>query len=80
MRQLPQVRKEQAQVGFKLREGHLLSSIVTFGDRRTEAFGPLPKWRKTVSQRPSLRDLSALTRREAEDYLDRPAATQSAAA
>ena len=25
----------------------LLSSIVTFADRRTEAFGPLPKWRKT---------------------------------
>jgi hypothetical protein len=58
----------------------LLSSIVTFGDRRTEAFEPLPKWRKTVPQRPSLRDLIALTRREAKHYLDRPAATQPLAA
>jgi hypothetical protein len=47
----------------------LLSSVTTFQDCRTEAFGPLPKWRKQAPQRPSLRDLVRLTRQEAEAYL-----------
>ena len=58
----------------------LLSSICTFADRRTEAFGPLPKWRKTVPQRPSLRDLLRLTRREAKRYLSQAPAAQELAA
>lgn len=47
----------------------LLSSILSFGDRRCEAFGPLPKWRAVQPQRPSLRDLIHLTRREAKTFL-----------
>lgn len=58
----------------------LLSSISVFADRRTEAFGPLPKWRKTVPQRPSLRDLLRLTRQEAKGYLSRAPAAPALAA
>lgn len=58
----------------------LLTSIAAFGDRRTEAFGPLPKWRKQAPQRPSLRDLIGLTRREALRYLEQQRATQPLAA
>ena len=58
----------------------LLSSIITFQDRRTDAFGPLPKWRKAQPQRPSLRELIELTRCEAKTYLEAGAATQSLAA
>lgn len=58
----------------------LLSSIMTFKDRRTDAFGPLPKWRKVVPERPSIRELVALLSREAKPYLQRQAATQPLAA
>jgi hypothetical protein len=54
----------------------LLSSISTFEDRRTDAFGPLPKWRKTAPQRPSLRDLVNLAGREAKRYLEQKSAAQ----
>jgi len=58
----------------------LLSSIITFGDRRTEAFGPQPKWRHTLPVRPSLRDLLELTRREAKAYLEQRTMTYPLAA
>ena len=58
----------------------LLSSITTFGDQRTEAFGPLPKWRKVVPQRPSIRALIGLARREVKRYLKPNAAPRSLAA
>ena len=41
----------------------LLSGIKCFGDRRTEAFIPLPKWRRN-SKRPSCLDLVHLLRKE----------------
>jgi hypothetical protein len=43
----------------------LLSSIETFGDRRTDALDPLPAWRNDKPLRPSLRELIRLLRREA---------------
>jgi hypothetical protein len=58
----------------------LLSSISTFEDRRTEAFEPLPKWRTTVPERPSLRDLVTLTGREAKQYLQQRSTAQPLAA
>ncbi len=58
----------------------LLSSILTFEDRRTDAFGTLPKWRKVRPQRPSLRDLVRLTRQEAKPYLEQEVASQQLAA
>jgi hypothetical protein len=58
----------------------LLGSIITFGDQRTEAFGPLPKWRKTVPQRPSIRALIGLTRLEVKRYLKPEATAQPSAA
>jgi hypothetical protein len=45
----------------------LWSSIRVFGDRRTEAFDPLPAWRKTEPARPSTRDLIRLLQRQAAD-------------
>lgn len=58
----------------------LLSSISTFQDRRTGAFGALPKWRTAEPQRPSLRDLVALTCLEAKQYLAQRSAAQPLAA
>ena len=42
----------------------LLASMKAFGDKRTEAFGQLPRWRTVAPQRPSIRDLARLLRRE----------------
>jgi len=49
----------------------LLAQMQAFGDRRTEAFEPLPAWRKDHPLRPSLRDLIALLRNEAGTYIAR---------
>ena len=49
----------------------LLAQMQAFGDRRTEAFDPLPAWRKDHPLRPSLRDLIALLRNEAGAYIAR---------
>ena len=49
----------------------LLAQMQAFGDRRTEAFEPLPAWRKDHPLRPSLRDLIALLRNEAGAYIAR---------
>lgn len=46
----------------------LWSSIRIFGDRRTEAFEPLPAWRNTEPARPSTRDLLRLLQTEAANY------------
>jgi len=43
----------------------LWSSLCVFGDRRTEAFDPLPAWRRTPPARPSTRDLIRLLQRQA---------------
>jgi hypothetical protein len=43
----------------------LWSSIRLFGDRRTEAFEPLPAWRNTQPARPSTRDLIRLLQQQA---------------
>lgn len=45
----------------------LWSGIRVFGDRRTEAFDPLPAWRQTEPARPSTRDLVRLLQRQAAD-------------
>jgi hypothetical protein len=45
----------------------LWSAIRVFGDRRTEAFDPLPAWRKAQPARPSTRDLIRLLQRQAAD-------------
>ena len=42
----------------------LLASMKAFDDKRTEAFGQLPRWRTVAPQRPSIRDLSRLLQRE----------------
>lgn len=47
----------------------LLASLRVFEDQRTEAFAPLPAWRRQPPLRPSLRDLIALLRKEAADYV-----------
>ena len=47
----------------------LLVSLRVFDDQRTEAFEPLPAWRRQPPLRPSLRDLIALLRKEAADYV-----------
>ena len=47
----------------------LLAQMQAFGDRRTEAFEPLPAWRNDHPLRPSLRDLVALLRNEAGEYI-----------
>lgn len=47
----------------------LLVSLRVFEDQRTEAFEPLPAWRRQPSLRPSLRDLITLLRKEAADYV-----------
>jgi hypothetical protein len=44
----------------------LMASMRAFGDRRTEAFGPLPKWRTVAPLRPSIRDLVTRLRKEIE--------------
>ena len=46
----------------------VLASITVFGDRRTGAFAPLPKWRRDQPVRPSIGDLLALLRTEAKAY------------
>lgn len=47
----------------------LLVSLTVFDDRRTDAFPSLPAWRKHPPLRPSTRDLIALLRKEAADYV-----------
>lgn len=42
----------------------LWCSITVFGDRRTEAFGPLPRWRRQQPLRPSIQELLRLLRQE----------------
>ena len=42
----------------------LIASMKAFGDKRTEAFGQLPRWRTVAPQRPSIRDLVRLLRKE----------------
>ena len=51
----------------------LWSSILVFGDQRTAAFAPLPRWRKTPALRPSTRDLRRLLQQQAQDYQPRRA-------
>ena len=54
----------------------LLASVQTFGDKRTAAFASLPKWRNILPQRPSLRDLIRMLRKEwqeQKEQLARPA-------
>jgi hypothetical protein len=46
----------------------LWSSIKVFGDRRTEVFERLPRWRTDEPARPSTRDLIRLLRSRAADY------------
>jgi hypothetical protein len=46
----------------------LWSSIYLFGDRRTEAFAPLPRWRTDEPNRPSTRDLIRLLQQQAAEY------------
>ena len=48
----------------------LLASIKAFGDKRTDAFGPLPAWRKAHQRRPSINDLVNLLRKEARAETD----------
>jgi hypothetical protein len=43
----------------------LWSSLCVFADRRTDAFDPLPAWRRTPPARPSTRDLIRLWQRQA---------------
>jgi hypothetical protein len=50
----------------------LLTAMKVFEDRRTEAFEPLPAWRRHEPLRPSLRDLITLLRKEASGYVDHP--------
>ena len=45
----------------------LWSGIRVLGDRRTEAFDPLPAWRKAQPARPSTRDLIRLLQCQAAD-------------
>lgn len=45
----------------------LMSSMKVFDDKRTEDFRKLPKWRRIAPQRPSIRDLVELLRREIPD-------------
>jgi hypothetical protein len=40
-----------------------------FGDERTEAFEPLPDWRRDEPLGPSLRDMITLLRKEALEYV-----------
>jgi hypothetical protein len=47
----------------------LLVSLKVLDDQRTEAFEPLPAWRREPPLRPSLRDLITLLRKEAADYV-----------
>jgi hypothetical protein len=47
----------------------LIAQMQAFDDRRTPAFDPLPAWRKDHPLRPSLRDLIALLRKEAGEYV-----------
>ena len=42
---------------------------IVFDDQRTEAFAPLPAWRRQPPLRPSIRDLITLLRKEATDYV-----------
>ena len=42
----------------------LMSSMRAFADRRTDAFGQLPRWRTVAPLRPSIRDLTGLLRKE----------------
>jgi hypothetical protein len=54
----------------------LLASIQVFGDRRTDAFAPLPKWRRDRPLRPSTGDLIGLLRTEAKAYRNEAASLE----
>lgn len=51
----------------------LMSSMRAFDDKRTAAFDPLPKWRTVAPQRPSIRDLTRLLRKEVMEIGKLPA-------
>jgi hypothetical protein len=51
----------------------LWSNILVFGDRRTQAFESLPRWRNAEPARPSTRDLVRLLRQQAQNYRSRQA-------
>jgi hypothetical protein len=53
----------------------LWCSITVFGDQRTEAFGPLPRWRRQAPLRPSTQDLLRLLRTEVSQAQDAGART-----
>ena len=42
----------------------LMASMKAFDDKRTSEFEPLPKWRNVAPQRPSIRDLVRMLRKE----------------
>ena len=42
----------------------LMATMKLFDDKRTEDFKPLPKWRSIAPQRPSIRDMVELLKRE----------------
>jgi hypothetical protein len=48
----------------------LWCSIRVYGDHRTEAFGPLPRWRRMAPLRPSIQELLRLLRRQAAQAKD----------
>jgi len=46
----------------------LFCCLGVYGDRRTQDFAPLPKWRTQTPLRPSTRDLLVQLRKEAAQY------------
>ena len=46
----------------------LMASMRAFDDKRTAAFDPLPGWRTVAPQRPSIRDLTRLLRKEVIEF------------
>jgi len=42
----------------------LMASMKAFDDKRTDSFGPLPRWRTIAPLRPSIRDMVRLLRKE----------------
>jgi len=46
----------------------LWSNILVFGDRRTQAFATLPRWRNVEPARASTRDLVRLLQQQAQEY------------
>jgi hypothetical protein len=58
----------------------LLASILEFGDRRTDALEPLPRWRSDRPLRPSTRELLKTLRSQAEEMRQSPAPDLAAVA